>query len=570
MYACGPLRHSPILELPMSLLRTPFKLPLALFLCSAVIGVWASYDPQTSQEKLLLIGAAIALYLVIANLGGSLRTAAVWAALVPSAAFAIYFATQHDYALEPGKLAILTAIGQFLNRAAPHLDYHVPQSNIAAGLLEVSLPIGAALALQRLRDRNWIELALALTLCVVIAFGLVMTSSRGALLALGLVAVGSAGLFVVRSIFERFHLPSRLWIPLAFNALLIGVLLLIHFWDDGRLLDSVGGIMAGGGRGSRLEVYRQSVQLIQDYPFTGGGLGVFPMVFSTYALLIDNPFLPHSHNLFLQIWIEQGLLGFVSFVWLVLAFYLWVWQRRDRLNWIAAGGLAAMTVLLLHGFLDVLFYSSRFLPLLLVPVGLTVAGMRQRRAGRAAWTSLQFRFAAVASVVGLTALLTIFLLEHDPILAVWYQNMGSVEETKTELVHYHYQDSLVEYIRRQVDLSEAEADFHHALLLDGHNVGANQRLASIALAQGRYSRALDYAQAAAERDPQNDVTRELLAEAYLGVGQMENAFTYWSLVGDAAGRLERLSHVRYEREGDAQGAHWALALADRIRARQSQ
>lgn len=550
----------------MSLLRTPFKLPVALFLCSALIGVWASYDPQTSQDKLLLISAAVALYLVTANLRGWFRTAAVWTALLPSAAFAIYFATQHDYALEPGKLPILTAIGQFLNRAAPHFDYHVPQSNIAAGLLEVALPIGAALALQRLRERNWIELVLALALCLTISFGLAMTSSRGALLALGLVAVGSVGLLVVRGVFDRFHLPSRLWIPIAFNAILIGVLLLIHFWDDGRLLDSVGGIMAGGGRGSRLEVYRQSIQLIQDYPFTGGGLGVFPMVFSTYALLIDNPFLPHSHNLFLQIWIEQGLIGFVSFVWLVLAFYLWVWQRRDRLNWIAAGGLAAMTVLLLHGFLDVLFYSSRFLPLMFVPMGLTVAGLRPQRGVRTGWTPLGIRVAAVAAVGGLTALLIIFLLERDPILAMWYENMGSVEETQTELVHYHYQDSLVEYIRREVDLSEAVSDLHHALLLDDHNVSANQRLASIALARRQYGRALDFAQAAEDRDPQNDVTRELLAEAYLGLGQMDNAFAYWSLIGDAAGRLERLSHVRYEREGDAQGARWAMALANRIRA----
>jgi len=90
----------------------------------------------------------------------------------------------------------------------------------------------------------------------------------------------------------------------------------------------LGGIPASQSVVSRSELLRQGLGLVRDYIFTGSGLGVFPMVLSTYALMMNVLFLTHAHNLFLQIWIEQGLLGFVALMWLVVGFYHWLGAKE--------------------------------------------------------------------------------------------------------------------------------------------------------------------------------------------------------------------------------------------------
>jgi len=75
-------------------------------------------------------------------------------------------------------------------------------------------------------------------------------------------------------------------------------------------------------RPDRLDAYRNSIYLIQDFPLTGIGLGEqFAMVFSRYALLLRHPFLSYSHNLYLDLWLEHGLLGATAWLWLMAALY---------------------------------------------------------------------------------------------------------------------------------------------------------------------------------------------------------------------------------------------------------
>ena len=76
----------------------------------------------------------------------------------------------------------------------------------------------------------------------------------------------------------------------------------------------------------RLEYWERSLYLLSDYPFTGVGLGADAarLVLKTYFLTADSEepegFLwqwldyrfPHSHNIYLQSYLEQGLLGFVG------------------------------------------------------------------------------------------------------------------------------------------------------------------------------------------------------------------------------------------------------------------
>ena len=59
------------------------------------------------------------------------------------------------------------------------------------------------------------------------------------------------------------------------------------------------------------------VALALDYPFTGAGLGSFEMAYSSYVVLLHVGFLQHGHNLFLDVWIEQGIIGLLALTWLI-------------------------------------------------------------------------------------------------------------------------------------------------------------------------------------------------------------------------------------------------------------
>ncbi len=502
-------------------MRTPLDLPLALFVASALIGVWASYDPATSWRKLGMIVAAVALYylLVALRVAPQLLETFVWLFVFGCCALTLYFVTQHDFASHPGKFEFITAIGLALNRVTPQLGRHVFDPNITSGALEIGLPLAVALVASE-KEKAKREtgrfsspgLLVSLSASAIIVFGLVMTSSRGAWLALAIVGGIAILAVAARDALRRYALPFGVIAALA------GLIVVMRLGDSfvSTLENALGAIPAGNTAVSRVELWGQAWELVQDYYFTGSGLGVFPMVLSTYALLIDVPFLTHVHNLYLQIWLEQGLLGIVAFAWLVIEFYLWTWRRRTRLHVLASGGVAAVTVMLLHGFVDVLLYSSRGLPLMFVPMGVALASGQAATEETASRIARSPQLLPIMTIVAAFAL--IILLYWQPLAAMWHSNLGSVQQTRLELGQYHWPDRLVANIRADPALwSSFQApitNFQRALSLDGGNVTANQRLGALALAQGNKAEALRLLRQAYGSDPANGVTNRLMREAY--------------------------------------------------------
>lgn len=570
----------------MRALRTPLNLPLALFLISGLIGVWASFDPQQSWEKFALLVAAYSIFYVVALAGAAPRLlhTIVWIFLFFGAGLALYFATQNDFEKTPTKIAAIRDIGLYLHSIAPQFQYHVPQSNIISGALEIALPLSLALLFQkpsRASATSLLTFLFSLVTSALIAFGLVMTVSRGAWLAIGLVG----GILILRVIAKDALV--RYILPLALVLLLLGLLVTREIGGSiGPVIeDLLGAVPAGDGVISRLSLAGHGWDLIQDYNFTGSGLGTFPMVLSSYALLIDVLFLPHIHNTFLQIWLEQGLLGIVSYAWLIAAFYSWAWRHRKEMGALALGGIAATTIMLVHGLADVLLYSSRALPLMFLPMAVTVADWRpaavasqttaptQSKAGKKAPRRKRGFDPAllVAALVVLVFAVGSLALTWKGIAAMWYANLGSVAQTRYELRLYEWPDSLVEDIRRgcvtvgeSCGLNQAAEYYRQALALDPANVTANQRLAEIGIAQGAYNDARTWLERALRREPSNLVTLQLIGDAYLGLGQLDQAYTYWSKVPGAETKLQGEAWARYEKNGDKVRSDWAKQLAKRV------
>jgi tetratricopeptide (TPR) repeat protein len=64
--------------------------------------------------------------------------------------------------------------------------------------------------------------------------------------------------------------------------------------------------------GARLEMFRDAIKIIKDYPLFGAGGGGFRSLYQGYQERIY--YSTEVHNHFLQVWVEAGILGFLAFV----------------------------------------------------------------------------------------------------------------------------------------------------------------------------------------------------------------------------------------------------------------
>lgn len=107
---------------------------------------------------------------------------------------------------------------------------------------------------------------------------------------------------------------------------------------------------------SRLVVYRVSQKILKENYSFGIGLGNFQ---SKYLSEQKNfpPFpqwaIPHSHNIFLQIWLEGGLISLISFLFLLIyQSFLKKQKKPPILLW------AVLIYFLIHGIVDVTIWKN--------------------------------------------------------------------------------------------------------------------------------------------------------------------------------------------------------------------
>ncbi len=102
--------------------------------------------------------------------------------------------------------------------------------------------------------------------------------------------------------------------------------------------------------GARLDVWKDSVKMIRDYPWFGVGAGNFSLLFHKYNSVVDSLFYDHVHNDYLEILVEGGLVGAIYFAMVGLRFLK---KEQDSSRWtIVLGGMAGLLAITLHGITD--------------------------------------------------------------------------------------------------------------------------------------------------------------------------------------------------------------------------
>jgi len=301
----------------------------------------------------------------------------------------------------------------------------------------------------------------------------------------------------------------------------------------------------------RAELLRNSLDLAWDTAFTGIGLGGFQMAFSSYILLLHVGHTYHSHNLFLNVWLEQGLLGLGALVWLLLAAVV-AWRRVRRLGegqgkaW-AAAALAAIAVIAVHGMVDDAFYGSRGVLLLFVPFALLT-----RAQADAVWsayeppTLTEVLMSRNGFIAGALLASVLLLGLTPPVRSQFQANLGALSQTQAEMSVYEWptwpiQDALRRDIGTgpgPVDLRAATGHYEAALAIDPNNEVANRRLGQIALSRGDYPAAGELLVAAYYNDYTNRAARQLYGEWLAIDGRADRAKAVLRTVDVSAGQLD--------------------------------
>ncbi len=234
--------------------------------------------------------------------------------------------------------------------------------NVFGEYLIMLLPLSISLILAR---RGAQRLA-GLVVTLAAGTALIYTWSRGAWLG----AMASIALLFVlyHAVFLRLVLPALIALP--FVAAMLPASIVNRLASIGNLADT--------STAYRVSIWTASVRLLKDVFGSGIGTGstAFSAVYPAYALG-GAAFALHAHNLYLQLFVELGVVGIVTFFVMLFLFFRSVFSSyrtltdRVQATTILAMGLGVLA-LLVQGLTDNVWYNYRIVLLFWLLMGLVV------------------------------------------------------------------------------------------------------------------------------------------------------------------------------------------------------
>ena len=214
--------------------------------------------------------------------------------------------------------------------------------NVYGEYLILAIPIAVSLFWT---EKGFWKKAFLLGIVAITTLAMVLTFSRGCwlgiLLALAILAVIIDRRFIILGLIGLMCLPF-----------VLPDTIIQRFTSIGDMSDS--------STSYRVYIWMGSLAMLKDYWFSGVGLGEtsFNTIYPLYSY--NNIQAPHSHNLYLQIVSQFGILGLIMFLGVVYNFYKEATiSMLKKKNIILAGIIAGMTGFFLESMFDYTWYNYR-------------------------------------------------------------------------------------------------------------------------------------------------------------------------------------------------------------------
>ena len=457
---------------------TLFDWLIVAFLMTAWVGYWAAYDRETAWSKVWLIVLAILLYYALSTQPEENLDWICALLFCTGLGVSTYFFLTHDFVALPRKLEFVNRIGRWVTGILPRPGWKPIHPNYVAGIAAITTPFILYPIVKLVKKKNLFSsflLIVSIAGITLALFAILMATSRGIIMAI----TSAFGIWGVWRIVDlkgsRLKFSREAIFP---PLVLICLFLIVLFIYVGPA--NSGNALSNGyiyGTGSRGELVSRSLYLLLDFPFTGGGLGSFPGLYSYYILGIPNFYLPNSHNLFLDVAIEQGLLGGMS-VLIIFLTSIWFTARTIEKSDTSLSRMFSWLILFVtiiafvHGMVDDYLYNGPGTFLLLSLAGLSTM-VRPKVISLAHPVNLRVLGVVVLILTG------ILLINFNRIRSIWNANIGAIKMAKAELAGFPSNQWTDASILPQLKL--ADNSLHSALRYDSFNETANYRLGMISM-----------------------------------------------------------------------------------------
>lgn len=161
----------------------------------------------------------------------------------------------------------------------------------------------------------------------------------------------------------------------------LGVLLLISFpfiLPDTIInrFTSIGN-MQDSSTSYRVYIWMGTLAMLKDYWLSGVGMGItsFNTIYPLYSY--HNISAPHSHNLYLQVIVEYGIVGFVTMIGVMYNYFKEiVISLKAKKNIVLSGLMAGMLGFLLQSMTDHTWYNYRVVFMFWIIIGLSIVASK--------------------------------------------------------------------------------------------------------------------------------------------------------------------------------------------------
>jgi len=512
--------------------RTPFDWAIVIFLATAWIGYWVAYDKSAAGTKFLLIVSTILLYYALSAQPKQNLGALSFLSFCFASAIAIYFFLTYDF----GGNQTNAVIWWMMHK--PKVDWPALNHGNTSGLLLIS-SIFALHWLWGLRKKSVGAVSILLRVLLFLGGGLI---SLTFLLAIShgieLIALGAVGFWILWKVSTsaRFIAERNYIFPIV---VLVYLTVLIVFVYLGPARVPEGSVSDAYGSNSRAQLLEQSVYFLVDYPITGAGLNSFPGSYSQYILLIPYPYFSNSHNLFLDVAIEQGLVGGITFLVVYLG-AIWLVSQRivatasneiRTINWFS---LLALLVMMIYGLFYNNLYSGNGTVLLFFPLGMAMMGVVNRNQSGDEVVQLPVEFPRLnMAMITLPVLALILMLgvNINTVISRWYANLGAVQMSQAELKNFPANQWATSDMVHE--LKPAESTLQDALQYNPRNQTANYRLGLISMLRQDFKTAIANLETAHREAPNHRGIIKSLGYCYVWLGDMDNAQTLLDQIPEA-------------------------------------
>lgn len=537
---------------------------IALFVLSAGAGFWASYDQTVAFDKFLFILLSVILFYA---LRAQPQENLVWVSFglfCVGVGISVYFFLTHDFLAAPRKIEVVNVIGRWIMRVRPELGWRAIHPNYVAGIAAIMSPFGFYLLLQRENNifRSSRMSPLIVLGLILVFFAMFMTTSRGILMAV----ISAAGIVLLRAGIKVIEVIARRRNDAVFPSIvmlyLLAVVLLLYIGPARS--ESSASETGVYGNGSRAELFARSLYLAADFPITGGGLASFPGLYSQYILDIPIYYLPNSHNMFLDVFIEQGVFGGTAFLLLYLA-GIWRTSRSiaggesrgdNLLHWTV---LTSLLIAFVHGMVDDYLYYGNGAILSVALLGIVPAQFKMQSVFGNPNRFQRADILVLASIgAGLVALLLIY---QNTLRSTWYANLGAVQMARVELSGFPTNQWAGPDILE--GMQDAEASLLASVEADPSNRTANHRLGLIAMLRRDFASATAFLETAYAQSPGHRGIVKSLGFSHAWNGDLGLAQPFLAAIPESRNELD--TYVWYwAAQGLPELSSYALAMKDKI------